>query len=524
MRAVHIRCKGMAVGWVRTEVDGVPTFWSEFDGDLRAGLVFRVGMADERLSRRGITHLVEHLALHGLSQQDYHANGEVDAITTTFFTHGTEQSVREFLESVCRALSYLPTDRMAVENQILRTEAAGRREGPIGPLALWRYGAATYGLAGYEECAVGHHTGDEVRSWAWQRFNRGNAVLWLVGGPVPAGLTLPLPEGQRIPVPVPTSALPRTPAYFQGNIDGVAMSAVVDRSIAATGYAHLLGTRLRQVLRHDGGISYSPVTDYEPRDGQSAHVVAFADCLPEARSTLVSEFVAQVDSLADTGVPAAECAQVVDAMRDQARAPGAAAGLTLAAARAELLGAEPLRLESFLAEVATLDPESLTAAARQARDSTLLMLPDGQVPPGRRYAPAPTRSAMTVEGRILLARRTPASKARRTIRSGKEGRARLVIGPEGISRVDGPVFVTVRFAECQVMLAWPDGARHLVGLDGFTLRIEPNLWEGGEVLPELIDRGVDPGVVIRLPARPAEEIPPPVTSRWGGLRDRLTRS
>lgn len=33
--------------WGRTEVDGVPTFWSRRDGELKAGLVFRVGHADE---------------------------------------------------------------------------------------------------------------------------------------------------------------------------------------------------------------------------------------------------------------------------------------------------------------------------------------------------------------------------------------------------------------------------------------------------------------------------------------------
>lgn len=510
--------------WVRTEVDGVPTFWSRFDGDLRAGLVFRVGVADERLSRRGITHLVEHLALHGLSQQDYHANGEVDAVTTTFFTHGTQESVREFLGSVCRTLSDLPTDRMAVESQILRTEAASRREGPLGPLALWRYGATTYGLLGYDECAVGHHTPEEIRDWAAQRFTRGNAVLWLAGGPVPAGLTLPLPDGRRIPPPSPTSALPRTPAYFQGRIDGAAMSAVVDRSAAATGYTHILGTRLRQALRHDRGISYSPVTNYEPRDGRSAIVAAFADCLPEVRSALVTGFVAQVDGLADNGVSDVECTQVRDLLREQTRDPGMTAGLTVAAARDELLGAQSLHLDSLIAEIDALDPASLATAARQARDSTLLMLPTGHLPPGQRYAPAPARSAMTVEGRTLLARRTPVPRAQRTIRASDGGRARLIIGPEGISRVEGPAFVTVRFAECQVMLAWPDGARHLVSLDGFNLVVEPNLWEGGDVLPGLLDLGVDPDVVIHQPARPAGEIPRPAPSRWDRLRQHFTRS
>jgi hypothetical protein len=42
-----------------TEVDGIPVVWSEVPGPLRAGLLFRVGQADERLVERGVTHLAD---------------------------------------------------------------------------------------------------------------------------------------------------------------------------------------------------------------------------------------------------------------------------------------------------------------------------------------------------------------------------------------------------------------------------------------------------------------------------------
>ena len=50
----------------RSSVDGVPVFWTESGDEMLAGLVFRVGRADESLARGGITHLVEHLALYPL--------------------------------------------------------------------------------------------------------------------------------------------------------------------------------------------------------------------------------------------------------------------------------------------------------------------------------------------------------------------------------------------------------------------------------------------------------------------------
>ncbi len=58
-----------------TEVCGIRTLIAPADGPLTAGLVFRVGCADEPLSRRGLTHLVEHLALHrqGLIEHDANA-------------------------------------------------------------------------------------------------------------------------------------------------------------------------------------------------------------------------------------------------------------------------------------------------------------------------------------------------------------------------------------------------------------------------------------------------------------------
>lgn len=81
--------------FTQARVDGnVPAFWTESGDEMTAGLVFRVGMADEQLARRGITHLIEHLALYPLGPSArMHYNGQVDAVTTWRPTELTWASV-----------------------------------------------------------------------------------------------------------------------------------------------------------------------------------------------------------------------------------------------------------------------------------------------------------------------------------------------------------------------------------------------------------------------------------------------
>ncbi|WP_051400066.1 M16 family metallopeptidase [Haloechinothrix halophila] len=509
--------------WVRTDINGVPTFWCDYDGELRAGLVFRVGQVDEPLAKRGITHLIEHLALHPLGQPAHGINGEVDAITTTFATHGSPDEVREFVATVCRALTDLPVDRREAEVQILRTEADGRGDSVSTAIDVCRYGAASYGLPGYPEFGVGQHSADELRDWSRRWFTRGNAALWLIGGPPPDGLRIDLPDGPRMPPPAPTDALPRTPATFPAPVNGVGWGGVVERSTAAKVYSELLGRRLHRELRIDSGLSYSPSAAYTPRDAEHAHIVAFADALPAAYDELVPAFTRVLDRLAVEPPSTDELADAIAPINAAIREPGAASGFTVTAAMSELLGMSPLRLADYEAELTAVTPDAVHAAARQAHDTAVLMTPPGHAPPEDRYAPVPLGSPGTVDGTVLTSWRSATSSEQRTIGPDQDGHLRLVIGPRGISEVEGPVFTTIPFADCGAMLAWPDGARRLYGTDGLVLHVEPNMWRGGGILPERIDNGVDPDVVIPLPPREPQEIPRPTVSAVERIVARLKR-
>jgi hypothetical protein len=134
--------------FVRTSVDGVPAFWTQAGHGLTAGLVFRLGRADESLAHGGITHLIEHLALFPFgADTSMHYNGEASPITTTFLTRGSPAEIAAFLTAVCASLAGLPVERLRAEKQVLRAEAASRQPAMTGPLFIQRYGAATYGLA-----------------------------------------------------------------------------------------------------------------------------------------------------------------------------------------------------------------------------------------------------------------------------------------------------------------------------------------------------------------------------------------
>jgi len=481
----------------RTEIDGVPVFWASggtADG-YRVALLFRVGQSDETLARSGITHLVEHLALHRVGQPEHHYNGTVDSVTTAFFTEGDGDEVVRFLGTVCGALREPPLDRLEAEKQILRTEAAGRSPGAAGRLLLWRYGAAGYGLQGYEELGLPAHTAEDVTAWTARWFTRANAALAVVGGPPPAGLRLDLPDGARVPPPAPTSALPQTPAYFNSQVNGVGLSAVVPRATAGNVFATLLQRRLHRALRLDDALSYNVQVGYSPRDGEMAHIVAFADGLAEAHPRLTQEFVDEIERIADEPVPDAELREAVSIHRARLDQPEVAGALTMSSCWNELMGAPDRTYEEILLDLDGLTPGDVREVARTVRDSALLMVPDGQEPHVDRYVPAPGSSVVAVRGETFD-RADP-----------EAGHLHLIVGPTGVTSMTGPSLGTVRYDSCAAVLAWPDGARALIGLDGITVHIEPNRWIGADGLPARIDRMVPADRVVPMPARPDEDIP-----------------
>ncbi|MEU4087924.1 insulinase family protein [Streptomyces aureus] len=480
-----------------TETHGVPTLFAYATGPVRAGLVFRVGVADETLAGAGITHLVEHLALHRQGLADYHFNGATKAAFTHFHVEGAEHEVVAYLHGVCASLADLPMERLETEKEILRTEEA-RRE--MGRLPLWRYGAQGYGLSSYPEWGVRQARPEDVRRWAQTWFTRDNAVLWVAGERLPAGLSLTLPGGGRRPMPQVTSALPAAPAYFSDGTGGVLLDAVVADTTAARLYAGVLERELSRSLRQEGGYSYTAASDYAPRRDGFATVTAFADALPAKQDAVLGGFV---DVLA--GLRAGRIAQAdLDAVRGRSdatlTAPDAAVRRLPGAAEDLLAHRRPRTLDELRGELWAVTPGQVHAVALEAEGTALLQAPAGHTADWAGYTAAPTKSSYAVTGKRFESVR-------------KDGTA-LVVGSEGVSLTAGGDAVTVPYRACAAVLSFPDGGRRLIGTDGICVEVEPGEYGIDAHTMATIDAALPAGTAVQLP--PRQRRPEPVARESAG--------
>ena len=273
---------GTMAGELRTtEVDGVPVYWVPGQRRMRGSLWFRVGLADESLPRHGGLHLLEHLALHGRDSIRVPVNGSVSMLHTTFDVEGEPDDVAEFLQQICRWLRAPDFSNLEHERRVLRAESATRQLGPVALHLLWRYGAQGPGLAAYDEFGLHTADPDRLRSLAADAFARGNAVLALTGPP-PAGLRLPLADGERWPAKPAKPCDQPLPAGFVGTSGSVALSGVMLRSHAGPSLMRALQRGLERGFRHGAGVGYSGWSSYELVDAENAMVTAGIDILPEA--------------------------------------------------------------------------------------------------------------------------------------------------------------------------------------------------------------------------------------------------
>ncbi|UQX02587.1 insulinase family protein [Streptomyces sp. RerS4] len=486
-------------GIIHTTVGGIRTVLARRStpGPVTAGLLFRVGRADETLATSGITHLVEHLALHRHGLGDLHYNGATAAVYTHFHVTGTPADVVEYLNGVCAALRDLPLDRLETEKEILRTEAAGRGHGPAHGMPLWRYGSRGYGLTSYPEAGLHRLTAANVRDWAANRFTTENAVLWITADTVPDGLDLTLPTGTWHPTPTPTSALPTTPASFVGEDGVVVLTAVIPRSTAGTLFTDLLGKELFRALRQKGGYSYTAAAEYEPRDSDFATVTAYADALPRRQDAMVGAFVDVLAALRAGTIEQAD----LDAVRATALARFDTSEPALARLPGEAMNLL-LRHPSQTDAEARAAIEAVTVAdlRRVARDvwADALMQVPGRNLDWAGLAAAPTGSADIVTGRRYTAVADRATA--------------LLVAADGVSLTGPDAQITIRYAECSLMYVFPDGARHLIGHDGLTLAVEPTLHgiTAAELAP--LDAGVPPAAVVTMPPRDPSRIPQPTAA------------
>jgi zinc protease len=494
---------------LESSINGIPALVAKSDGPVRAGLVFRVGVADESLSMRGITHLVEHLALFRHGAADYHYNGATGPTVTHFHMQGSEDDVVRFLNEVCRSLRQLPLERLAVEKQILRTEAANHKPGLGSEFALWRYGATGNGLTCYPEWGLSKIEQEDVLEWSRKWFNRSNVVLWIAGDGIPAGLDLDLPEGPRQPLPSSTPALAATPAYFNSAGNSVAAEVVVPRGAAARVYAEVLQRVLFRQMRQEAGLSYTAATDYETWGGPDASIVAVADSLATTQSEVVHQFVETLSKLSSGSVDQSDVDAAIANMIDALSSSDAEIAWLPAHAVSLLTGYPQPDIARWRAEIMAVTAADVAEMAMVAWQSVLLMAPPGHIMERSGFEEAPQFSRFAVRGKRYRSYHPNTS---------------LILAEDGVSVEGIGGARTVLFSQCAVVLAWPDGGRHLVGYDGIQVTIEPSLYSIGAKALAALETRLPMAVTVSMPEREAADIPRVTSLERMKIRYRLIKS
>ncbi len=492
-----------------TEVNGVPAVWTEAPEPLRAGLLFRTGRADETLVTAGQTHLVEHMVLSVINNR--FASGFIDDLVTHFVTMGHPDDVCAFFGRVCEVLQSFPADRLEAEKKILLAEAASRPYDVPGNLLMWRFGAAGHGLRGMPEFGTRAATLERLHEWRVQRFTRENAVLWL-SGPLPSGLRLELPPGEKQPLPALTPMLPAFPTWFvDENCGGLAAGAIVPRLMASPIFNMIASNRLHEQLRIKQAVSYAPSVLYEPLNVDVAHLVLYADSDQNRRAELADAFGEMFEKFQEIDDAEVDTArkQYIDGMTGSL-APPLSDRLVLEVQRAAvdwLLGREFESLESLAAEAASVKAADVAAFVGELQRTSVVALPGKATIRPWMGNKAPLSLGQVVEGREIASMDAPLQ------------RDRLIHGPEGVS-IRGPdgSHITVRYSDLAAALHYEDGCICLIGADATFLNVEPTLWRKGAAICREIFERVPGQLVLQQGARAAEAIPKPRTTAWQRFR------
>jgi hypothetical protein len=484
----------------RTELGGIPMFWSDAPGRFMGLVVFRAGRSDETLPWSGVCHLVEHLALPTEYPRSLEFNGTVDTLTTAFWALGPRERVLEFLAQLVSSLGALPLERIETERRILLTEASRSDMHPIDGSLNLRFGAQGPGLRGLDELGLHRLSPDDVMRWSAERYTRGNAAAFLTGEP-PDDTAWKLPPGDRItppePQPIPYLELPAV--HVGGTTGMVVVAFVAERSTDLRVVIAIAERRARRRLRYALGVTYEVSWSYDPLTGDLVHLTIWADSLPANANDVARELVAVLDDLAETGPTEEELEEEVEQGREWHADPENVSSNLAYWAVEELLGHEFQTDEELIAELAAVTPASAARALSAGLETALLVLPAETRPPDARFTPYPVFSPERVSGKAHALRGLNVSRAAR--------KTRLVLGDDGVSLLLGDEdAITVRFDECVALERWSTGDRALWSTDGFRLEIVTEAWRGGDAVIRAVDERVPPELVIPMDREVEERI------------------
>jgi predicted Zn-dependent peptidase len=469
----------------RSVVDGVPVYSSGFTtGPHTIAIMFRVGVVDETLGRRGVTHLVEHLALQGLRGAPYPFNGMVRSAFTVFAASGSPDELVAFVAAVCHALRNLPLDRLRQEIQVLTTEGQERPAAVADRMLLMHCGYTRYGCAALPELGLARVREADVAGWAAAAFTRENAAVWIAGS-VPEGLAINLPAGTRFELPEPTQveSLGRS-VWVPGRPGHVVLSALTEWSLALQASAGACHHRLLERLRFDKGISYAPKADVNRLTVRTGHWIAAADSVPTAADQATAAILDIVSKMAADGPLESDLAPGLEAARRAFSAPESIRTLLDQWTCCELCGSENKTMADLLDEVEALDRREVAAATSRALEAAVLVVPEGCAPSAPGFHPRVRPPSSVVRGRTFSKQPRPFF----AFGGQKNEKNYVAINKDAVSLVDCKgVATTLYFNACAGLLKYREGRRLLLGDNGVGLEFVPREWPDGAEIASLLD-------------------------------------
>ena len=444
----------------RLELAGVPVFFEEGAEPAFASLMFRAGIADEPPTRRGVTHLIEHLALFPFERRDHPYNGFVDQLTCTFYAHGNQSELEQFLRDVAGSLAALPFERLQAEKHVLQREADAAGADVVSRLLAYRYGMRGYGAGLLSEVGLRWLGVEHIESWRCERFTRANAVVWMHGRKPPE-LELELGDGNRLPPPKP-AVLQRLslPAFVAEGSGDVALGMAGERTWATTIALDLAWDALRERVRIQRGLTYEPWSDYEALGNEVAHVCFGAQCRDADAGQVAEAALEVVDGLGERG-PTQDDLDTAKrrAERSIREDPERERSALHAAAFAELIGSPHQSPAEGLDELRALTREGIQAVMHRARSTLLVVAPEGTTKPSD--APAELdRPPVEIEGR-----RFPAKGIRQEVE--------LIIGEAGIKWSSDDTVIAIPADEVNMVIEDSGGELTVSGADGSWIEIDP---------------------------------------------------
>lgn len=502
----------------QTEMDGVQVIWPEVGADATfGGLMFRVGPADETLVTRGISHLVQELAVDAADLTSSCDRSRTDALTCFEFGGSVTFDDDELLALLLAELSGgLASHDLSAAPRLQRRlllDAVGSGNGTDDWLAIAHFGASGYGLGAHDELGLASLSAEPVLGWWARHFVGHNAIAWFDGEPPPA-LHFGLPSGRRVPPPrAAPLAFPR-PAWMRLPFEAAGVSMLEADTAAARVARRCVVVRLCDLVQ-ERGLPLRVWTEAVPLDGhQELSSVWCHDPSGGAPGgALVRDIAAR---FAEEGPSAREITAAAAVARTAWRNLDRPGDLARWVAMHSLLCDDVVDPRRRVRDVEDLSVEDVREAWCESMATAIWMVPASLEDPSGYGTSLDSWNPSVLEGRVFR----PAERADPTDHEDPtdhvEPDCRLVIGTSSITEVaGGEQRATVRFAACAALARWRGTHRTVYDLDGSVIHLDPDEWRDGPRAVRMLDEQVPRAVHLDV------GLPPPVLERLAdpGSRD-----